>query len=519
MAVQNDATIQALTRYVNSLSLSTAASGSSTCNPRLRVLEDPNEIPYRQPLGSFEMEVGERIIFEITFVPFNLVRQYPHRYVGKANRDKVQKYFDENLHHFSWKFFVLKDPEKRRDPLLFVPTEQLTQFLEAVNMTLGTRLTIPSGEASEAFNISFGVGSESTPVPRYAGCITSFEAFRGLQSLAHGFPVNYDEVSQVYREMVDGIYSSWSKVPSKTGKGKNPESRVQKQKEYSRMAKRAQRYLGLRPTNDQSNLQSLTERGWDPSKPVLHPSPDDMKFVCVDIEAWERDNKIITEVGMAVLNTTILAKISPGEHGKNWHPFIQAHHIRVREHIDKLNHRFVSGCPDRFDFGKSQMVSQKDLAKEVEQVLGKLNDNNQQSVILVGHDIGQDLAYLSCLGYNTWNAPHIIDEIDTKSIHQYMKRLTQGRNLKLIVSDVGLVGMNFHNGGNDAVYTLRAMISMAISRTLNGSSRSKYGNSSQDDWSDGDGDDGGEPQRSVERIQHRQPVQQQQPREFPTSGW
>lgn len=82
-----------------------------------------------------------------------------------------------------------------------------------------------------------------------------------------------------------------------------------------------------------------------------------------------------------------------------------------------------------------------------------------------------DLKFLLRIGYNPWSAPLIIDEIDTSHMLQRIERNTNSRGLEAMCTRLGITGKNYHNGGNDAVYTLQAMIAMAIKWTVDGSDR------------------------------------------------
>ena len=76
-----------------------------------------------------------------------------------------------------------------------------------------------------------------------------------------------------------------------------------------------------------------------------------MVFVCVDVEANERNSAQITEIGVATLDTRDLKSLLPGESGTNWLGKIRARHFRIDEYKHIRNTEFVSGCPDRFEFG------------------------------------------------------------------------------------------------------------------------------------------------------------------------
>lgn len=45
---------------------------------------------------------------------------------------------------------------------------------------------------------------------------------------------------------------------------------------------------------------------------------------------------------------------------------------------------------------------------------------------------------------------------------RYLKREANPRNLGSILAELGITGWNLHNAGNDAVYTLQAMVAIAI---------------------------------------------------------
>jgi DNA polymerase III alpha subunit (gram-positive type) len=119
----------------------------------------------------------------------------------------------------------------------------------------------------------------------------------------------------------------------------------------------------------------------------------------------------------------------------------------------------------------SDIVSLKDIAKVVGRIVGDRESKDTRPVILVGHDIAQDLKYLKMIGYNHWHVPHIVDEVDTKDMHQRMNRSFNGRGLSGVCGELGIHGRNYHNAGNDAVYTLQAMIAMAVRFTAEGSDR------------------------------------------------
>lgn len=91
--------------------------------------------------------------------------------------------------------------------------------------------------------------------------------------------------------------------------------------------------------------------GWNVEKPAPFVTTSSVRFVCVDIEADERNASTITEVGIAVLDTEDTMDVPPGIDGLDWISKIQTFHLRTAEYSYIVNHQFVRGCPDLFHFG------------------------------------------------------------------------------------------------------------------------------------------------------------------------
>ncbi len=89
----------------------------------------------------------------------------------------------------------------------------------------------------------------------------------------------------------------------------------------------------------------------DVGKPAPYAQEDSVIFICVDVEAYERNHNLITEIGIATLDTADINTMSPGEGGINWMKAIRARHFRIREYAHLKNHEFINGCADFFQFG------------------------------------------------------------------------------------------------------------------------------------------------------------------------
>jgi hypothetical protein len=167
-----------------------------------------------------------------------------------------------------------------------------------------------------------------------------------------------------------------TKANKQAAKAKNHKARLAKQGSWNSMTKRVQRYLGLREVRqghhtamrsaqDGNNLQwadydnavkaaAALDNGYyhfDPAKPTPFEPEGEVVFVCIDVEAVERNQNLITEIGVATLDTKDIAHLAPGEKGKNWMKMIRPRHFRINEQKHHINHEFVVGCPDKFEFG------------------------------------------------------------------------------------------------------------------------------------------------------------------------
>ena len=173
-------------------------------------------------------------------------------------------------------------------------------------------------------------------------------------------------------------------------KEKNKKERIQKQQSWNHSIKRVQRYFGLRDvrhghtaaldelsgsssktagkmnqTNPEQKLQWLEydeavrkasskipqDQRLNLDEPAPYERENSVVFVSIDVEACERNNKLITEIGVATLDTDDLVDIAPGQGGGNWMKLIRARHFRINEYKHLINHEFVVGAPDKFEFG------------------------------------------------------------------------------------------------------------------------------------------------------------------------
>jgi hypothetical protein len=109
-------------------------------------------------------------------------------------------------------------------------------------------------------------------------------------------------------------------------------------------------------------------------------------FACVDVEAWEKDTKLITEIGMAFFY------LKPGDASCFRH-----RHLLIAENLSKRNGRYVEDNRDSFLFGNSETLSQSDAVIEV-------NKELKDADYIVGHALAGDIAWLRSIGVTSVNA-------------------------------------------------------------------------------------------------------------------
>lgn len=247
---------------------------------------------------------------------------------------------------------------------------------------------------------------------------------------------------------------------SKKQKQEKLEKTVLQRQGMGKQLLQAQKYLGLVREDGEATTRE-----------------DDVIIIAIDVEAYEKSQGIITEVGVSTLDTRDLQGTAPGENGTNWHQFIRGRHFRVIEHQNYVNGEFVAGCPEKFDFGTSEWVSLKDMPSVLTQCFHepfskpqasndqdptKEDPNQRRNLVLLGHDIGADIQYCHKLGFSVLGRGNLISTLDTKNMYQAYTHDPSPRGLGTIMNDFDFASWHLHNAGNDAVYTTWAMLATCV---------------------------------------------------------
>lgn len=210
----------------------------------------------REAFKDLGLEVGEKASNHEALVPWNFLVRYGELYVGKANRSKVEPYFEHEhvLANQDWDVYYLYDPaDLKADPLLFVPTCQLEAYLHKINKKLRIALKIPDGGNEAKFFRQFNW--LSTPRPRYLGRTNGVGAIRMMKTVIP-LPEPEDDLAKATEAERDQFTALLKSIKRSCvgGKGdakasrarQKAASRYESRKAWGRTTKRVQRYLGLR---------------------------------------------------------------------------------------------------------------------------------------------------------------------------------------------------------------------------------------------------------------------------------
>ena len=173
--------------------------------------------------------------------------------------------------------------------------------------------------------------------------------------------------------------------------------------------------------------------------------------------------------GVSVLDSRLLKDVDPGEDGQPWFDLMQHLHLRPNENVQYLNRRFVKGCEDRFNFGESTFIPLGDAGRILDRIFSDPSRIHEASkfdteisdvspfIMLIGHDLKNDTDYLQKLNFTP---KHVEGKIDTQRLARISKKQPPG--LTKLLAALSIDATNLHNAGNDAAYTLQALIGVAV---------------------------------------------------------
>ena len=504
-------------------------------------------------------------------------------------------------------------------PILLLPLQQVQKLIDQMNQAYNSDIRCPA----HPFVVSFF--DDGTPQPTRLGTSRSRDDVDNMAASIASVPDNYGEfrqdlsleplpavtasISETTKRPTEQSYADFkakmerilaaTKKSKQVARKKKNDERFLRLQDFVKQLKRGQRYFGLRPKvtrmplpdpaatwfeQQQRHEQDLRRCGilldpLDVSRPAPYALENEVVLVCVDVEAYERDNRKITEIGVSTLDTLDLVGMAPGERGENWIPHIRSRHIRIRGREHLKNKDFCPGDADSFQFGDSEWVSLNEAAEVVDQCfeypfsaqckkksetsvlaataplsplrrvptidvdpVAKMNvvdtgnaaqdaankatashilhgdpahssgsagecfqpqeGPRKRNVVFVGHDVRNEFEYLRELGSQIFSPSRgtypittveimsnsaglransqffrgttdaaagrgetlnsIIEALDTAVLYRVLVRETHNYSLGKIMLGLGKTAWHLHNAGNDARYTLEALIGICI---------------------------------------------------------
>lgn len=206
-------------------------------------------------------------------------------------------------------------------------------------------------------------------------------------------------------------------------------------------------------------------------KTVPFAFDSDVIIIAVDVEAYEKSHHIITEIGVATLDTRSLRAIPPGDCGINWRTLIQARHFRIGEYMHLRNGQYVAGCPENFSFGESEIISKADAAAKIAECFKPPYSNacpdpwdkyKKRNIIFLGHDTQTDVKFLQQVGYDVNNLDNLLEFQDTATMYRVLSQEPNPRSLAHLLDTCEVDAWFLHNAGNDAMFTIQAMLGLCV---------------------------------------------------------
>ncbi|KAI5291109.1 hypothetical protein KEM54_006295 [Ascosphaera aggregata] len=495
------------------------------------VVQEPADVSLKEMIQQ-DLEFGD-------FCPLLAVAKFPYKYVHDRTADRIAKaHFDQGkFWSRTWDLYYVHPPTTvSENPILFVPLRQVESFFDQINKSLGHDeiVSIPDDDQI-GFITHFK--PDGSPLPKFLGVSRSRYEKDDLVDRILPAEENLDEPP--IGCTLDAFAAFTSKLERAFGAGRNKKrgngakgiKHTEDQRARLRIwvdsLRRTQEYLGLRPPrsdNPSSYLdysqpwenQQSDAIAWniavgnilpplDTSQPPQYQMTKQPIFICVDVESNEVQHSQITEIGVSTLDTTDLIGLAPGDYGCNWISKIRTRHFRIAEYTHIVNSRYMEGCPEDFQFGKSEIVPLSKIVEVVEACFRPPYSASvtaqqdavisERNLIFVGHEAMMDIQYLWSLGCTKLFAARtlsrrknvietklsdiFIDQLDTNVLYRALKREFNGTSLANAVSQLGMKPWYLHNAGNDAQYTMQALVGLAIesrvqrSKLRNGAEQSR----------------------------------------------
>ncbi|CCF57682.1 hypothetical protein KAFR_0D00350 [Kazachstania africana CBS 2517] len=184
----------------------------------------------------------------------------------------------------------------------------------------------------------------------------------------------------------------------------------------------------------------------------------------IDIEAFEMQNDIITEIGISIYD--------PRENLDSVMPIFKNYHIVIKESLHIRNSKYICDYKDCYLLNESIVLTLKESINFIQNLIDfYMIPQTQEDLTwkrsIVGHNVKQDINWLLDLGVKfptekinfdlTGNLMKNITVIDTEKIHKLLYGEIYS-NLGKILKLYEIPHSFLHNAGNDAFFTLELLM-------------------------------------------------------------
>ncbi|KAK6439812.1 hypothetical protein LTR95_003971 [Oleoguttula sp. CCFEE 5521] len=427
----------------------------------------------RGDIGVIDERIGQASDVGMKFCPFPAVTKFPYRFLNNPEllQPIASAFFDrDQIYEREWDFYYIDGRHcPQGKPITLVTKEQVDSLIEEMNAAFPElKWAFEDYHEEVGLLITFD-DADAECRPRFLGHCNTRDAFddhvgHTHAQAAHDLPSDEDRVEAFMGKAAmahDIGKSNWKGGKAGKQKKRPPAASAQvpsyRQDPNDKQLTKAKQYLGLTNSPDDVASKSLVP---------------DVIFIAIDVEAWEQNHAYITEVGVATLDTRGLKAVDAGPNGINWHQYIRGRHFRTKEYMDPsyTNHRHIQGCPNAFRFGRSEMVSKKDIPSVLTSCFHHpfssgstdFDKDEVRQIVLLGHDTKTDIDYCHQMGFSVKNRGNLCDVMDTVAMYRHYSKEVNPRKLGSVLEAFDLEGWSLHNAGNDAVYTVQAMLGICI---------------------------------------------------------
>ncbi|EPS30210.1 hypothetical protein PDE_05160 [Penicillium oxalicum 114-2] len=427
------------------------------------------------------------------YVPAKALPKFPYKYVFPYGRELSRKvaraYFDGGrVWQRVWEIYHLPLPGEKY--LLLVPALQVKQLLDEINHDFDCDLALLTSQ--KGLVLSFN-DDDGTPQPVRLGLIEDREGLYQMeQQIRQATKSQSDWMKtcspaglRAFQKKAYDALMTFKRGSSKSkGQSGGFDAVFASSGELTRTLRKIQSYLGLQqlPPQKPSPPESADTSACAPLEVNREENDVTPVFYSIDVEWNERNSHQITEIGISILDTRDLRSLSPGPHGDNWAQLIRSVHLRVAEYKSFCNTRFVRGCPHLFLFGKSEFVPERRIGRRVDDFFAppsgdaerhigasppaqKAQKEPARKMILVGHSPDGDVNLLAQRSrvFQTFlsEGSIFLETLDTQQLYRHLRKEPHQRSLEHVLHSLGIEPRCLHNAGNDARYTMEALIRIA----------------------------------------------------------